>query len=76
MAEDERLANEDDGPKDGKDRYNRAARTGATGERPPGRELRCFKALGPGHQTRINAVLPTFVRAREWAEIRQDSGKR
>lgn len=30
--------------------------------------LRWFKARGPGYQTRINAVLRTFVQARQRAE--------
>jgi uncharacterized protein (DUF4415 family) len=33
--------------------------------------LRWFKASGPGYQTRINAVLRAFVRARERTETRR-----
>jgi uncharacterized protein (DUF4415 family) len=33
--------------------------------------LRWFKALGPGYQTRINAVLRAFVQARQREEARR-----
>ena len=33
--------------------------------------LRWFKAKGPGYQTRINAVLRAFVKARQRAEAMQ-----
>jgi uncharacterized protein (DUF4415 family) len=33
--------------------------------------LRWFKALGPGYQTRINAVLQAFVKAQEEGKERQ-----
>lgn len=36
--------------------------------------LRWFKAHGPGYQTRINAVLQAFVRARQQSEQKQDRG--
>ena len=36
--------------------------------------LRWFKASGPGYQTRINAVLLGFVRAREQEERARDRG--
>ena len=38
--------------------------------------LRWFKAKGPGYQTRINAVLRAFVRARERAEMGEDTRQR
>jgi uncharacterized protein (DUF4415 family) len=36
--------------------------------------LRWFKALGPGYQTRINAVLQAFVRAKQQGEQKHDHG--
>ena len=37
--------------------------------------LRWFKALGPGYQTRINAVLQAFVRAKQQSEQIAISGR-
>jgi uncharacterized protein (DUF4415 family) len=36
--------------------------------------LRWFKALGPGYQTRINAVLQAFARAKQQGEQKHDRG--
>jgi uncharacterized protein (DUF4415 family) len=72
QAEVERLANEDDGPLP--EGWESTVEIGLPEPAQPvnirldAAVLRWFKARGPGYQTRINAVLRAFVRARERAE--------
>jgi|SRR5580704_12812456 uncharacterized protein (DUF4415 family) len=68
----ERLADEDDGPLP--EGWESTVEIGIPEPAQPvnirldAAVLRWFKARGPGYQTRINAVLRAFVRARERAE--------
>ncbi|MGQ0446357.1 MAG: BrnA antitoxin family protein [Beijerinckiaceae bacterium] len=75
----DRLAEEDDGhlPKD----WESAVETGLP-KRKQGVHIRLdsdvldwFRAQGPGYQTRINAVLRAFVRARERVERAEPKAK-
>lgn len=77
QAEVERLTDEDDGPLP--EEWEASVETGvpepaqAVSIRLDAAVLRWFKAQGPGYQTRINAVLRAFVRARERATTGQSS---
>jgi len=72
QAEVERLADEDDGPLP--EGWEASVEVGLPEPAQPvniridASVLRWFKASGPGYQTRINAVLKAFVRARERAD--------
>jgi uncharacterized protein (DUF4415 family) len=72
QAEVDRLAEEDDGPLP--DGWESTVEIGVPEPATPvhirldPRVLRWFKAHGPGYQTRINAVLRSFVQARQRAE--------
>ncbi len=71
-AEVERLADEDDGPLP--EGWESSVEIGVPEPAQPvniridASVLRWFRASGPGYQTRINAVLRAFVRARERAQ--------
>jgi uncharacterized protein (DUF4415 family) len=71
----ERLADEDDGPLP--EGWESSVEIGVPEPAQPvnirldAAVLRWFKARGPGYQTRINAVLRAFVRARQRAETQQ-----
>ena len=73
QAEVERLADEDDGPLP--EGWESSVEIGLPEPARPvniridASVLRWFKARGPGYQTRINAVLRAFVRARERADV-------
>ena len=75
----ERLAEEDDGPLP--DGWETTVEIGvpepATSVhiRLDSHVLRWFKANGPGYQTRINAVLRSFVQARQRAEAAERKSK-
>ena len=72
-AEVERLADEDDGPLP--EGWESTVEIGLPEPARPvnirldAAVLRWFRSRGPGYQTRINAVLRAFVRARERAEL-------
>ena len=79
QAEVERLAEEDDGPLP--DGWEDTVEIGVPEPATPvhirldSHVLRWFKASGPGYQTRINAVLRSFVQARERAETVERKSK-
>jgi uncharacterized protein (DUF4415 family) len=72
QAEVERLADEDDGPLS--EGWEDTVVIGIPGRKEPvhirldADVLAWFRAHGPGYQTRINAVLRSFVQARQRAE--------
>lgn len=72
QADVERLAEEDDGPLP--QGWETTVEIGVPEPATPvhirldSQVLRWFKASGPGYQTRINAVLRAFVKARQRAE--------
>ena len=78
-AEVERLADEDDGPLP--EGWESTVEIGIPEAAQPvnirldATVLRWFKARGPGYQTRINAVLRAFVRARQRAEMAESKPK-
>jgi uncharacterized protein (DUF4415 family) len=79
QAEVERLAEEDDGPLP--DGWESTVEIGVPEPATPvhirldSHVLRWFKANGPGYQTRINAVLRSFVQARERADTAERKSK-
>lgn len=79
QAEIERLAEEDDGllPQGWENTVEIGVPEPATPVhiRLDSHVLRWFKASGPGYQTRINAVLRSFVQARQRAEAAERKSK-